>query len=132
MGLPKNYQKQSTQINKRVESLNDLNFYEVTYEFRFTKAFMEQKQDEGEDWDEVGSEFGSPLSLDRDSKYVNTKKFSALDDESAERKITEWLDKQVENKIMSEYDIISIDKNNLHDVLKEKGLLPFLDLNKEK
>lgn len=126
MGLPKNFQSQHTQINKRFDSLNDLNFYKITYQFRFTKNFMEKKQ-ETEDWD---IDWGVPLSMERDTKYVNTKRFSALNDDIAERKIVEWLDKQVENKVFSEYDVILTEKDDLKEILREKGLLPLINLTK--
>jgi hypothetical protein len=131
MGLPKNYQKQSTQINKRFESLNDLNYYKVTYDFRFTKAFLEQKIEENV-WDDEMLDWGIPIETGTDNpKYGNVKKFSALDDESAEKKITEWLDKQVENKIFSEYEVISTEIQSLEEVLREKGLLPLINLKKQ-
>ncbi len=122
MGLPKNYQKQNRQLSKRFESLKDLNYYKVKYEFRFTKDFREN-QIETYDWGTYDSEWGVPQSSDKDSKYSKTKRFSAFSDEQAENKIVEWLDSQVEKNIISEYNIISTDKQNFYDVLEEKGLL---------
>lgn len=127
MGLPKNYQSQKNQINKRFDSLNELNFYKVKYEFRFTKTFRESKQ--LEPW-QIDNEWGIPLDTDINSKYRKIKKFSALDDEKANKKMVEWLDKQVENNIISEYDIISIEKESFEEVLEEKGLLPFVNTEK--
>jgi hypothetical protein len=91
-----------------------------------------ERQQESYDWGSENTEWGVPLSTDRFTKHTKLKKFSALSDEIAEKKMTEWLDKQIENKIISEYEIISMEKDDLHDVLKEKGLLPLINVKKEK
>jgi hypothetical protein len=82
-----------------------------------------------EPW-QIDNEWGIPLDTDINSKYRKIKKFSALDDEKANKKMVEWLDKQVENNIISEYDIISIEKESFEEVLEEKGLLPFVNTEK--
>jgi len=129
MGLPKNYQKQNTQITKRVDSLNDLNFYTVEYTVRMTKDFMESNPKEY-DWGTEVEEFGKPVEVNDFYTRINTKKFSALNEESARNKITEWLDKQVENRLISEWDIKTLETNTFYDVLNEKGLLPLLEFKK--
>lgn len=131
MGLPKNYQEQNTQLKKRFDSLKDLNYYTVEYKYKFTKSFKEDNLEKlkKEEWSEQDvEEWGTPRSFEEFNTMFNTKKYSALDDEQAESKITEWLDKQVENNIMSEYDLISINKRSFYEVLKDKGLLPFVEL----
>lgn len=131
MGLPKNFQKQNTQITKRVDSLNDLNFYTVEYTVRLTKNFIETNPSDY-DWGTELEEFGKPISINDHYSRINTKKFSALNEEQANSKISEWLDKQVENRIISEWDIKSMDTNTFYDVLNEKGLLPLLDIKTDK
>lgn len=132
MGLPKNYQKQNTQIEKRFDALNDLNYYKVGYEYRLNSNFI-KTQIETYDWGSYSREWPVPNSEDATVKYEGFRKFSALNDEKATEKITEWLDKQVESGILSEYELISMEKSDLHDILEEKGLLPlFSEEFKEK
>lgn len=131
MGLPRNYQEQETQLKKRFDSLRDLNYYTVDYEYKFTKKFKEENLEKlkKEEWSNLDvKEWGTPRSFEHFNVMFNSKDFSALDDEQAEIKITEWLDKQIENNIISEYDIKSFNKRSFYDVLKDKGLLPFVEL----
>ena len=70
MAIPKNY----NQFEKRVDSLNELTFYTVDYEYELTDM----------------GEF-TPEQIEVVHREVTgNKEFSALNDESAESKIIEW------------------------------------------
>ena len=111
MALPKNY----NQTEKRVESLNDLTFYTVTYEYEFTEEFI------GRD--------GTNDGLDSLVELINgTKEFTALDDESAEQKVLEWLESLVTQQILKDYDVTEITTKTFYETIKDKNLDKILDL----
>ena len=110
-----------------VEALNDLNFYTVEYKIRLTKEIKKMLY---ESWDtgvDVINDLGIYAAGEDGDTKICIKKYSALSDEQAEGKITEWLDKQVENQVISEYEIITTETNSFYDVLKEKELLPLIN-----
>lgn len=110
MAIPK---KNFNQMEKRVESLNDLTFYTVKYEYEF-------------------SEMGelSPEQIEIVHREITgVKEFSALNDELAHSKINEWLESLVVQDILSEYEIIDIESHTFYDKLVEKKLGDILELS---
>jgi hypothetical protein len=108
MAVPKNY----NQTDRRVESLNDLTFYTVNYEYELTNM------------DNFTVE-----QIDVVLREVNgVKEFSALDDETAESKINEWLDSLKIQEILKEYDVVDITSQSFYDKLVDKKLSDILEL----
>jgi hypothetical protein len=102
MAVPKNY----NQMEKRVESLNDLMFYTVTYDYELT------------DMEEFSIEQIEVVHRE----VTGTKEFSALNDKLAEDKINEWLDSLVIQGILKEFEIIDIQSKTFHDKMVDKKL----------
>jgi spore coat protein CotF len=110
-----------------MEALNDLNFYTVQYKIKLTKEIKKMLD---ESWDtgvDVITDLGIYAAGEDSNTKICIKKYSALTDEQANSKITEWLDKQVENQVISDYELLSRETNTLYDVLKEKELLPLVN-----
>jgi hypothetical protein len=57
-----------------------------------------------------------------DLEFRCTKSFSALDDEAANNKITEWLDTKVDKGEISHYEINGMNSNTFYEELEEKHL----------
>jgi len=108
MAVPKNYE----QTEKRVDSLNDLTFYTVDYEFELT----DMKQFTAQQIEVIHREI------------TGKKEFSALNDELANSKINEWLESLVVQEILKEYDIIEIKSMSFYDKLVDKKLGDILEL----
>ncbi len=108
MAVPKNF----NQTEKRVESLNDLTFYTVTYEYELT----DMKGLTTEQIEVVHREI------------TGTKEFSALTDESADDKINEWLESLVVQEILKEYGVVDITSRSFYDKLVDKKLGDILEL----
>lgn len=111
MALPKNY----NQTEKRVASLNELTFYTITYTYKFTDEFLNRG--------ETDSDLDSLVEL-----INGTKEFTALDDESAEQKVFEWLESLVAQKILKDYDVIGITTKTFYETIKDKKLDKILEL----
>ncbi|MHA2431470.1 MAG: hypothetical protein ACXACC_10650 [Promethearchaeota archaeon] len=122
MAIPKNF----NQIEKRVESLNDLTFYKISYEYEFTEKFQNQIEEDYGDYTTNGKS-----DIDKLNEAINgVKEFVALDNETAKRKIEEWLDSLVKQEILSDYDITEIEELSFHDKLKQQKLNEILEFNK--
>ena len=110
MALPKNF----NQNGKRVESLNNLTYYSVNYDYTLTdlKGFNQEQ-------------------IDVINYEINgVKKFTALDDESADLKINEWFESLVRQNIVESYTINKKETKSFHDKLVESKLLDMLEYNK--
>jgi hypothetical protein len=108
MAVPKNFK----QTEKRVESLNELTFYTVNYEYELTEM--------------VGLTTEQVDVVHRE--ITGTKEFSALTDESADEKINEWLESLVIQEILKEYEVIDISSQSFYDKLVDKKLGDILEL----
>lgn len=109
MAVPKNF----NQMEKRVESLNDLTYYTVKYEYEFSEM--------------------SDLTPEQieivHREITGVKEFTALDDELAHSKINEWLESLVIQNILNEYEIIEIESQTFYDKLVDKKLGDLIELN---
>jgi hypothetical protein len=108
MAVPKNF----NQTEKRVESLNDLTYYTVIYEYELT------------DMDSLTTEQIEVVHRE----VTGMKEFSALTDESADEKINEWLESLVVQEILNEYGVVSIESQSFYDKLVDKKLGDILEL----
>ena len=115
MALPKKF----NQIDKRVESLNDLNFYKISYEYEFTDTYKKALKEGYET---------SNMDLDKLRQEINgTKEFSALDDGKANEKINEWLQQFVNDGVLSDFEVTDIKSQSFKDKLDDKKLSPLFE-----
>jgi hypothetical protein len=112
MAVPKNY----NQTEKRVESLNELTFYTVTYEYELT----EMENLTNEQIEVVHRE------------VTGTKEFSALDDDSATDKIDEWLESLVVQEVLKEYEVVDVASRSFYDKIVDNKLMDIIELGKIK
>jgi tRNA U38,U39,U40 pseudouridine synthase TruA len=109
MAVPK---KNFNQMEKRVESLNDLTFYTVNYEYELT------------DMESLTTEQIEVVHRE----ITGTKEFSALTDKSADEKINEWLESLVVQEILKEYEVVDITSQTFYDKLVDSKLSDILEL----
>ena len=120
MGLPKNYNSQKPQLQKRLDSLNDLNYYEAEYMVEFKKDFLE-------DLDEIKiNDLHHHFRYDVEQRK-GLKKFSAKNREMATNVINNWLESYKKRGIIETYMLLEMTESSLYDELVEKNLLPLLD-----
>lgn len=120
MGVPSNFHK-TVNLPKIVEALNDLNFYE----FRYTVTLNEEYNKKLREAEILGHIIETDLNviIRKDNlELVCTKSFSALNDETAKSKISEWLDTKVDKKEIDSYTIDSMDYNTFYEELEERNL----------
>ena len=120
MGVPSNFHK-TVNLPKMVEALNDLNFYE----FRYTVSLNEEYNKKLREAEILGHIIETDLNIisRKDNlELVCTKSFSAIDDETAKNKISEWLDTKVDKKEIDNYTIDSMDYNTFYEELEERNL----------
>lgn len=109
MAVPK---KNFNQTEKRVESLNELTFYTVDYEYELT------------DMENLTTEQIEVV----EREVTGTKQFSALTKESANNKINEWLESLVIQEILKEYEVVNITSQSFYDKLVDKKLIDLIEL----
>lgn len=127
MGLPKNF-NETVNMPKVIESLNDLNFYTVNFIMEISDDYDKKERQSEIIGDTLGSDYNVLSRID-DRKLTCVKNYSALNDDIALRKITEWLDiKKEKNEIVS-YEIVNIESNSFYEELDKKGLLNLLHFN---
>ena len=108
MSLPKKY-NETINFKNRVDSLNDLIFYTVKYDYVLTG----KKVDE----------------FDTDKEVTGLKEISALNEEQAKAKIENWFTVLVDNEILESYEIKSTEFRSLYETLENKKILDILTLN---
>jgi hypothetical protein len=109
MALPKKF-NQTVNLKKRFESLNDLVFYTIKYDYTLMEGYKDRLHEE----------------FDVDGKVTGLKEFHALDEEQALDKIENWFLVLTDKKILESYEITSIETRTLKETLKEKKLLDLL------
>lgn len=107
MSLPKNF-NQTINFKNKVESLNDLIYYSVKYDYVLTGKKVE--------------------NFDVDTEVTGIKEITALDEEQAKAKIENWFKVLIKNEVLESYEIKSINIKNFYETLKDKNLLEFLNL----
>lgn len=106
MALPKNY-NQTVNFKNKVESLNDLVYYSVRYDYVLTGKKVED--------------------YDVESEVTGFKEITALDEEQAKAKIQNWFSVLVKNEILESYKIKKTEIKNFYETLKDKKILDVLE-----
>jgi hypothetical protein len=105
MALPKKF-NETINFKNRIESLNDLIFYSVEYDYIPTGKKVEE--------------------FDVDMEVTGVKEISALDEEQAKAKIENWFNVLIKNEILESYEIKSTETKNFYETLKDKKILDLL------
>jgi hypothetical protein len=106
MSLPKKY-NETINFRNRVESLNDLIFYTVTYDYVLTGKKIDD--------------------FDTDLEINGIKEVNALDEEQAKAKVENWFNVLIKNGVLESYTIKSTNFKNLYETLEEKSILDILE-----
>jgi phosphoribosylformylglycinamidine (FGAM) synthase PurS component len=105
MALPKKF-NETINFKNRVESLNDLTYYSIEYDYVLTGKKVE-------DFD-VGTEI------------TGLKEITALDEEQAKAKIENWFQVLIKNEVLESYKIKSTETKTFYETLKDKKILDLL------
>ena len=106
MALPKKF-NETINFKNRVNSLNDLTFYSVKYDYTLTGKKVED--------------------FDVDSEVTGFKEISALDEEQAKAKVENWFNVLVNNGVLESYEIKSVEIKSFYETLKDKKILDVLE-----
>jgi hypothetical protein len=109
MALPKKF-NETVNFKNRVESLNDLIYYSVKYDYKLTEGYK----------DYLNNEF------DIGGEITGYKEVSALNEEQAKSKVENWFNVLIKNKILESYEIKSEEIKNLYETLRDKKILNIL------
>ena len=120
MGVPKNFHRQ-TNLPKMVEALNDLTFYDFEYKVVLTEEY-DKKSKESETLDNLIDNDLNVVKRISDLELVCLKSFSAIDDDTALRKLNEWLTGKKENKELSDYEIGNFSSSSFKEKIEIMGL----------
>lgn len=102
MALPKNF-NHTKNLQNKIDSLNELYFCTVEYNFTLTGEAVED--------------------FDVKKEITGVKDFFALDEEQAKAKIQNWFTVLMKKKIIKEYTVNNIKSKNFYETLKEKNLI---------
>jgi len=109
MSVPKKY-NETVNLKKRFDSLNELIFFTVKYDYTLTDDYKDHLHEE----------------FDVDGEITGVKEFYALDEEQAMAKIENWFTVLTDKKILRESNVTSIELKTFKETLKEKKLLDIL------
>jgi len=109
MSVPKKF-NETVNLKKRFDSLNELVFFTVKYDYKLTEDYKDHLHEE----------------FDVDGEITGTKEFYALDEEQAIAKIENWFLVLTDKKILESSTINSIETKSFKETLKEKKLLNLL------
>lgn len=118
MGLPKNFNKQKPQLQRRLDSLNELNYYEAEYMVDFSEEFLSNLTEEEK------TDLYHHFRYDSGKGF---KKFTAKDMEMAKDNLDKWLSSFKERGVLSSYFLTEISENSFYEELVDKNLLPLVD-----
>jgi hypothetical protein len=124
MGVPKGFQ--DVNRKKRIEALNDINFYRFVYEITYTEEYQKLLQESELNGKVIISDIDVIMSSDKFNKRC-FKRVNALTEDDANRKMTEWLESIKEESIIRDYKILEVEANSFYDEVKNKHLLPLID-----
>jgi hypothetical protein len=127
MGLPKNYQ-QTVNLTKRVDSLNDLFFYEFEYSIILTKKTINEFYDKNKSFDEL-EDFLGELNFVGNKKIIGRNRINAFNSEIAKEKLSKWLGKSIDLGIIESYEILNFSERSFKEELENKNLLDLLNFN---
>lgn len=137
MGLPTNFSKQTTQLERRWDSLNELKYYTVEYTLHMSEAFEKKMEDETVELDDKEVKV-YPLFWDgwfdlgvydfNGENKQGLKRFPALDEEKAKNKFDEWTESLLNQNIIDSYEVVNFNENTLEEELEETDVLPILKL----
>jgi hypothetical protein len=125
MGLPKNYQ-QTVNLTKRVESLNDLFFYEFEYSITLTKKTINEFYDKNKSFEEL-EDFLGELNFIGNKKIIGKNRINAFNSEIAEEKLKKWLGKSIDMGIIESYEVLNYSERSFKEELENKNLLDLLN-----
>lgn len=120
MGVPKNFH-QKVNLPKIAEALSELNFYEFDYTVVLTEGYN-KKLRESEILGYIIETDLDVISRKSELELLCKKNFSALDDESANNKIKEWLENKIDKKEITSYQIENFKSNTFYEELEERNL----------
>jgi len=106
MALPKKF-NETINFKNRIDSLNDLIFYSVKYDYVLTGKKVDD--------------------FDVDKEVTGYKEISALDEEQAKAKIENWFNVLLTNGILESYETKSIEVKTFYETLKDKKILDILE-----
>lgn len=129
MGLPKNFQ-QTVNLNKRVEALNDLTFFNFKYEIALSKKTINEVYDNNKNFNDLEEFFGE-MEFIGNKKAKCTNRVSAINPTIAENKIKEWLDKMVDSEVIERYTIYDVEEKTFKEELEDKKLLDILNFKRD-
>jgi hypothetical protein len=109
MSVPKKF-NETVNLKKRFESLNELVFFTVKYDYKLTEDYKDHLHEE----------------FDVDGEITGVKEFYALDEEQAIAKIENWFLVLTDKKILESSTINSVETKSFKETLKEKKLLNLL------
>lgn len=126
MGLPKNYQ-QTVNLNKRVEALNDLNFYTFKYKLNLTEETVTTIYENLEkDVVETIEEVIGSITVNKKGEAFGEKTFTSTDDKRVNEKYESWVSKIKEMGLVMDSEIIEITKKTFIEELEDKNLTELL------
>lgn len=120
MGVPK-YFHQSVNLPKMAEALNELNFYDFEYTVVLTEEY-DKKLREAEILGHIIETDLEVMKREDSRTLICTKSFSALNDETANTKIKEWLDSKVDKNEIYSYTLNNFKSNTFFEELEERNL----------
>jgi len=126
MGLPKNYQ-QTVNLNKRVEALNDLNFYTFKYKLNLTEETVTTIYENLEkDVVETIEEVIGSITVNKKGEAFGEKTFTSTDDKRVNEKYESWVSKIKDMGLVMDSEIIEITKKTFIEELEDKNLTELL------
>ena len=129
MGLPKNYQ-QTVNLNKRVEALNDLVFYNFKYKVKLTNEVVNDIHDNNKTFDDL-DQFLGKITLYKHRFATCENRISALNRQKADEKINEWLTKVIGMGVIESYEIVGVEERSFTEELVEQGLTDILNYKRD-
>jgi hypothetical protein len=111
MSVPKKF-NETINLKKRFESLNELLFFVVKYDYTLVDGYKDRLHEE--------------FDKDFDLEITGVKEFHALNEEQALSKIENWFMVLTDKKILESSEVTSIETKTLKETLKDKQLLDLL------
>lgn len=111
MSVPKNFNS-TVNLKNRVDSLNDLTFFTVKYDYELTDDYE----------DKLHKDF------DVDTEITGVKEVSGLDEEQVIAKIENWFIVLSDRGILKSFEIKSVESRSFYETLKDKKILDIIEL----